>query len=73
MSKKETTNKTNEKSVKTYTKKQVILAILPWFIIYTLVLSATLIISMWFYTCNSMDHYDNQVQSAAKAIVESLK
>ena len=71
MSKKET-NQT-KKEVKTYTKKQVVLAILPWAIVYTMVLSATLIIGMWFYTCNSMDHYDNQVQSAAKAIVDSLK
>lgn len=70
MSKKEQTNK---KEIKTYTKKQIIIAILPWAIIYTLVLSAFLVISMWFYTCSSMEHYDNQVQSAASAIVKSLK
>lgn len=69
MSKKEQT----EKTVKTYTKKQVFIALLPWAIIYTLVLSVFLVISMWFYTCTSMEKYDNQVESAAMAIVKSLK
>lgn len=71
MSKKET-NKTNE-SVKTYTKKQVFIAILPWAIIYTLVLSVSLIIGMWFYTCNSMGEYNQDVRDAALSIVKSLK
>ena len=71
MSKKET-NQT-KKEVKTYTKKEVFIAILPWAIIYTLVLSVSLIIGMWFYTCNSMGAYNHNVQDAALTIVKSLK
>ena len=71
MSKKET-NQT-KKEVKTYTKKEVFVAILPWAIIYTLVLSVSLTIGMWFYTCNSIGAYNHNVQDAALTIVKSLK
>ena len=57
MSKKET-NQT-KKEVKTYTKKEVFIAILPWAIIYTLVLSVSLIIGMWFYTCKRQHSIKN--------------